>query len=197
MNRGSKITFVLFGAVALTACGGGGSGGSDSGTAVSASESSAGSSSSTGSTTTLSGCEVETYQADLLELVNAARSEARMCGDTHYAAAAPLTYSCTLEEAAQAHSSDMATYNFFSHTGSDGLSVGARVTATGYPWSIVGENIAAGYSSPSAVMAGWLDSPGHCANIMRDSFSEFGTARVAGDGTDYANYWTQVFAHPR
>ncbi|WP_242674306.1 CAP domain-containing protein [Marinobacter halodurans] len=143
-------------------------------------------------------CKVDQYQADLIELINIARSEARMCGDDHYEATTPVTYNCTLEGAARVHSEDMETHNFFSHTGSDGLTVGNRVTATGYQWSIVGENIAAGFDTPASVTAGWLDSPGHCRNIMDPRFEEFAAVRVdsTSAANDYSNYWTSVYARP-
>ncbi len=91
----------------------------------------------------------------------------------------------------------MAENNFFSHTGSDGLSVSGRVTATGYDWSAVGENIAAGQSTVDQVMQSWLDSEGHCKNIMSDQFDEFAVSRVDTDSADYDHYWTQVFAAPQ
>ncbi|MFN2323641.1 MAG: CAP domain-containing protein, partial [Trueperaceae bacterium] len=53
-----------------------------------------------------------------------------------------------------------------------------------------GENVAAGYPSVDAVMAGWLGSDGHCANLMNPGFTEFG----AGES---GRYWTQGFARPR
>ncbi|TNE96465.1 MAG: CAP domain-containing protein, partial [Gammaproteobacteria bacterium] len=72
-----------------------------------------------------------------------------------------------------------------------------RITETGYQWSVAGENIAAGYDKVSTVMKGWLNSPGHCKNIMDPRFSEFAVERVNASSADYDNYWTQVFAKPR
>ena len=43
-------------------------------------------------------------------------------------------------------------------------------------------------------MNGWLASSGHCANIMRASFSELGAASASNQGSTYGTYWTQVFA---
>lgn len=138
-------------------------------------------------------------QADkqMLSQVNSARAVARSCGDQFYPPAAALSWHCTLEDVAYAHSRDMGDHNFFSHTGSDGLSVGERVTNAGYIWTAVGENIAAGQLTIDAVMTDWLDSPGHCANIMRPAYTEFGAASYIVTGSDYPIYWTQVFAAPR
>ena len=80
--------------------------------------------------------------------------------------------------------------DFFDHIGSDGSEVSDRVSATGYNWQTVGENIAWGYRDISSVFLGWRDSPGHCRNIMNANFQQMGSAR-AGD------YWVQDFARPR
>jgi uncharacterized protein YkwD len=133
----------------------------------------------------------------MLTQVNTIRSQPRNCGSENYPATAALSWHCTLEDVAFAHSRDMGDYNFFSHTGSDGLTVGDRVRNAGYDWSHVGENIAAGQQTIDTVMAAWLDSPGHCANIMRSVYTEFGAASYSVDGSDYPIYWTQVFARPR
>ena len=133
----------------------------------------------------------------MLTQVNTARSQPRNCGSENYQATAALSWHCTLEDVAFAHSQDMGDYNFFSHTGSDGLTVGDRVRNAGYDWSAIGENIAAGQQTIDTVMAAWLDSPGHCANIMRSVYTEFGAANHSVDGSDNPIYWTQVFARPR
>jgi uncharacterized protein YkwD len=134
---------------------------------------------------------------EMLTQVNNARSQARTCGTDNYPASAVLSWNCTLEAVADEHSRDMGDVNFFSHTGSDGLSVGDRVTNAGYNWNAVGENIAAGQPTIDAVMTAWLDSPGHCANLMHPSYTEIGAASYTVSGSDYSIYWTQDFARPR
>lgn len=134
----------------------------------------------------------------MLDAVNAFRAGTRDCGSRGVFAAAPaLSWNCQLEGAARGHSADMANNNFFSHTGSDGSTLGDRATAAGYNWSSLGENIAAGYSSVGSVMQGWIDSDGHCANLMGASFTELGAARVDNAASTYRSYWTQVFARGR
>jgi uncharacterized protein YkwD len=66
----------------------------------------------------------------------------------------------------------------------------------GYRWSGIGENIASGQESVDQVMAGWLASPGHCANIMDRWFTEMGGAFAVAGGPGRA-YWTQVFGTPK
>lgn len=134
---------------------------------------------------------------EMLTHVNDVRSQARTCGSENHPVAAALSWHCTLEAVAYEHNRDMGDHNFFSHTGSDGLAPADRVKNAGYDWSAVGENIAVGQQTIDAVMAAWLDSPGHCANIMRTSYTEFGAASYTVDGSDFRIYWTQIFARPR
>jgi uncharacterized protein YkwD len=102
----------------------------------------------------------------------------------------------SLVAAAQMHSEDMACNNYFSHTGLDGSTVGGRSTRQGYGWSFVGENIGAGYSSPEAVVQGWMNSPGHRANILSPDYTEIGIGYAFSADSDYGTYWTAVFAKP-
>lgn len=137
------------------------------------------------------------YQLDILEQVNQARSEARYCGEDYYPAVSAVTWNCKLEDAAQLHTDDMIENNFFSHTGSDGLTVANRVINQGYYYYYVGENIAAGQMTVESVMEAWLNSPGHCANIMRSNYTEVAVVYETSSQTDYYIYWTQVFASPQ
>lgn len=143
------------------------------------------------------GCQPTAREVTMLNLVNNARASARSCGSQSYSTTTPLTWSCQLRDAATAHTQDMVDNNFFNHTGSDGLKVSDRVTATGYSWRTVGENIAAGYANEQQVMQGWLTSEGHCRNIMNPAYKDFGSAVMFTNQADYSSYWTQVFAAPR
>jgi uncharacterized protein YkwD len=129
----------------------------------------------------------------VLELVNTARAEPRSCGDRRYAAVPSLAWSTRLAQAAQAHSTDMAQQDYVDHSSPDGNQVGDRVTRVGYRWRAVGENIAAGQGSAQQVVAAWLSSPGHCANIMSADFTDMGAAHAIRPGNAVAIYWTQVF----
>lgn len=133
----------------------------------------------------------------ILEAVNAARASARICGDQSFAAAPALTWNAALGAAALAHSRDMANQRYFSHQGKDGKLAGERARQADYRWRNIGENIAVGMRTPEDAIAGWLTSPGHCANIMNPRFTEMGAAY----GVSYARpsgtvYWTQVFGAP-
>lgn len=134
----------------------------------------------------------------ILHQVNAARATARRCGTQHFPPAPPLSWNPALGEAALGHSRDMAKRRYFSHTAKDGSAAAERAQRAGYQWLRVGENIAFGQNTPTEAMAGWLDSPGHCANIMSASFTEMGAAYgVAAEQRAGIVYWTQVFGRPR
>jgi len=126
---------------------------------------------------------------EVLKLVNQARSSSRSCGEKHYSATTPLSLEARLARAAQLHSRDMRENGFMGHTGSDGSNIAVRANRQGYEWSRLGENVAWNYPTPASVVAGWLGSPGHCANIMNPQFTELG---VGLDGP----YWTQLFGRP-
>ncbi len=134
-----------------------------------------------------------TYPAEAVELldrINAERARGAVCGGQRFGRAAPVRLEPRLTRAAALHSADMHRNGFMGHAGSDGSTVGVRVTRQGYEWSAVAENVAFGYRTPEAVMQGWMASPGHCAAIMGPTYSELGAAE---DG----NFWTLVFAEPR
>ncbi|MHC4600474.1 MAG: IPT/TIG domain-containing protein [Planctomycetota bacterium] len=106
----------------------------------------------------------------------------------------PLVANGILTQAARDHSQDMIDRDFFDHVNPDGLAPWDRAMALGYPSSFVGENIAAGYATPQAVMDAWMNSPGHRANILDPNFTEIGIGRR--DGGSMGAYWTQVFGAP-
>jgi uncharacterized protein YkwD len=109
----------------------------------------------------------------------------------------PLIVSAQLTAAAQGHSQDMATNDFFSHTGSNGSSPWQRIQATGYQYSAAAENIAYGYSTAAAVMQGWMSSSGHRKNILNCGLREIGVGYATHPNTSNIAYWTQDFATPR
>lgn len=133
----------------------------------------------------------------VLTLVNAARAQARRCGRDRFEPAAPLAVAPALVAAASLHSLDMAARGSLGHDGSDGSSSGDRITRAGYEWQGAGENVAAGQRDAETVVAGWLESPGHCATLMDGRFTETGIAYALAPGKDPPVYWTQVFGTPR
>ncbi len=144
-------------------------------------------------------CNLPNFRAGVLARINQVRATGANCGaDGVFPAAVPVIWNDKLTSAAEGHSQDMAAKNFFSHTSADGRTLADRVNATGYSWSSLGENIAAGYVGIDAVMDGWIASPGHCANLMNAGFAEVGVVCVPGTGTDtYSTYWTMDLGRPR
>ena len=141
--------------------------------------------------------ETNALAAQVLALVNDARRQPRKCGSKSYAAASPLTLSALLNRTALIHAQDMAKHNFFEHQGSDGSTVATRATKVGYVWRSIGENIAAGPTTAETVVKGWLNRPGHCANIMGQSFTEMGIAFATDPKSDAGIYWAQVLGSSR
>lgn len=139
-------------------------------------------------------CDAPELKSAILTLTNNARAQSRRCGAINFSAAEPLTWDNRLEAAALSHNNDMVDNNFFDHTGSNGLSVSERISAQGFDWSAVGENIAAGQRSTASAINDWLSSPGHCRNIMSGDYTSMALACRVDSGTDYGVYWTAVYA---
>ncbi len=117
---------------------------------------------------------VQTDDETLLALVNAARAQARRCGEVDAPAVAALRLNATIKQAALEQANWVRETDSLSHTGRAGSTPGQRLTATGYAWGAVGENLARGYQQLGDVVQAWLASPGHCMNIMHAGFTEVG-----------------------
>ena len=131
---------------------------------------------------------LDAFEAEVARLVNEFRGQNGK---------SKLDVNTKLNAAAEGHSEDMAWNDFFSHTGSDGSRVGARVSEEGYDWRGVGENIAAGQSTPQKVVDAWKASSGHRANML-NSWEDMGVGYeyLANDTgkVNYHHYWTLDFA---
>lgn len=132
-------------------------------------------------------------QQDVLALINQARSKPCQCGTVTYPAVPALVLAAQLNAASDKYAIDMATYNRFSHTGRDGSQPWDRMSREGYVWRSAGENIAAGYSTPQAVVDGWLRSPGHCKNMMSAAFRDIGIGYGYASTSTYRHYWVTDF----
>ena len=132
-----------------------------------------------------------------LRLVNDVRARGTRCGERSFGPAPPMRLSETLAGVALGHASDMAAHNYFEHLDPAGRSPADRVRAVGYREKLVGENIAYGPQSVEEVVQGWLDSPGHCENIMDPRFAEMGLAYAPGQAARRGLFWVQLLADPR
>jgi uncharacterized protein YkwD len=91
----------------------------------------------------------------------------------------------------------MAQHDYFEHQDLTGHSPADRVRAAGYHEKLVGENIAYGPQSVDEVVQGWLDSPGHCQNIMDPRFAEMGLGLANGRQARRGLFWVQLLAEPK
>lgn len=119
------------------------------------------------------------YADAVVTLVNAERAAAGLD---------PVQAVPALCDAAEIRSGEIT--QSFSHTRPDGRSCSTILNDRNIQWRTTGENIAYGYSSPEAVMDGWMHSSGHRANILSENFDYIGVGVVYEGGT---LYWTQVF----
>lgn len=136
------------------------------------------------------------YKITALNLINDVRSKGVSCGDRYFPSTAPLKLNTLLDNAALVHAINMAEMNFFSHTDLSGKGPSFRVDAQGYRWSAVGENIAAGHTSISEAVKGWVKSPGHCSNLMDSRFTEMGIGNASNGRANSKIYWVQILASP-
>jgi uncharacterized protein YkwD len=134
--------------------------------------------------------QTEDIKNDILLEINKVRAEGCKCGEEKMPPVAALTWDDTLETAAIRHVKDMVENDNFSHTGTDGSTLSDRVEAAGYQWWTIGENISWGYSAVSYVVQGWINSKGHCRNLMNPDFSEMGAAKIA-------TYWVLDLGKPK
>ncbi len=146
-----------------------------------------------------------------LDVINNARASTQDCGEYGIKSAVPaLTWDNALYKAAYEHSEDLAESDTFSHDGSgtesdwttqvqeleSGSTMRDRIENNGYTnWTKIGENIAAGSLRDTAqeVIDAWIESDGHCKNLMNPDYKNVGMGHVEKDESTYIHYWTQNF----
>jgi uncharacterized protein YkwD len=132
-------------------------------------------------------------EEDILAAVNQVRAQGANCGaQGDFGPAGPLTMDPALRCAARMHSKDMNDRDFFDHTNPDGEPPWDRMGKAGYGnYSNAGENIAGGSPDAAGTMDQWMNSDGHCANIMNPDFEHIGVGYYPGG--QWGHLWTQVF----
>jgi len=135
---------------------------------------------------------VARIEAEVLLRSNAERAQAGL---------EPLSADASLRAIAWAHSADMLANDYFSHDNQAGCNSSCRATNAGYRWSTIGENIymSDGYriraeETAEMIVDGWMNSPGHRANILHTGFTRSGVGIVVAGETLYA---TALYAKPR
>lgn len=132
------------------------------------------------------------WENEIVTLLNEERDRGASCGGEPFGSTGPLQVSPELRCASRVHSKDMHDRQFFDHTNPDGDGPSDRFGYAGWSGSGWGENIIAGYSSPEAMVAGWMESPGHCRNIMNPTFTHVGLGYFHGPN-GYGHYATTGF----
>lgn len=124
------------------------------------------------------------YKAQVVAIMNQERANAGVGG---------ITQNASLDAVAQVRAQEIV--QSFSHTRPDGSSCFTILDQNGIVYMTAGENIAAGYGTPAEVMAGWMNSEGHRANILNGSFGQVGIGYYTDPNTPYVTYWVQIFTN--
>lgn len=119
------------------------------------------------------------YVDEVIRLVNVERANAGL---------APLAKNGAVCQAAEVRASEIGVS--FSHTRPDGRNCFTVFEEFGINYTACGENIAAGHPTPEAVVQGWMNSPGHRANILNEDFEEIG---VGVKNVNGSMQWVQLF----
>ncbi|MBU5484035.1 serine protease [Clostridium sp. MSJ-11] len=135
--------------------------------------------------TTNTNSSISAFEQEVITLVNAERAKANLPA---------LKANQELSKVARVKSQDMIDKNYFSHTSPTYGSPFDMMKKFGIKYSAAGENIAYGQPTPKAVVDGWMNSPGHRANILSKSFTEIGVGVAKKSNGTY--YWTQMFINP-
>lgn len=138
---------------------------------------SSGSGNATGNTA--GNTSLSSYASEVLRLVNAEREKAGLPA---------LTTNSTLTAAANKRAQEIK--QTFSHTRPNGSSCFTVLGEYGISYRTAGENIAYGQKTPKEVVNGWMNSPGHRANILKSDFGKVGIGVYESGGV---YYWTQLF----
>jgi hypothetical protein len=139
--------------------------------------------------------DTPTVEATIVDLTNAYRARQKLSA---------LSPNATLTKAARAYAAYLAKSGQFSHT-ADGREAGDRVAAAGYTWCQVGENLALhidsrGFESKALAeksVTGWINSPGHRANMVAPYVTEIGVGVASAPGKDPKFISVQLFARPK
>lgn len=119
------------------------------------------------------------YVDEVIRLVNVERANAGL---------APLAKNGAVCQAAEVRASEIGVS--FSHTRPDGRSCFTVFEEFGISYTACGENIALGHQTAEEVVRGWMNSPGHRANILNEDFEEIGVGVCDVNGV---LHWAQLF----
>ncbi len=128
--------------------------------------------------------DVEALDDQLLRLINIERFDIGAVGPDTQLSAIASDYAC-----------EMVDDRFFGHVHpKTAETIADRVGASGYPYEVVGENLAAGYWDPQEVVDAWMASPAHRDILLDPAFTHIGVA--VRYGGDHGVYWVLILADP-
>ncbi len=141
------------------------------------------------------------FEEEVLRLTNEVRATGANCdSEGMFGPTDPLTMNPNLRCSARLHSADMGEQGYFEHTALDGRDPFERMNDAGYSGGTLGENIAMGQQTAAEVVNGWVESDGHCSNIMNSGFTELGVGYWEGEPENQFfngnKLWTQNFGAP-
>jgi uncharacterized protein YkwD len=122
------------------------------------------------------------YVEQVVKLVNIERAKEGL---------APLSIDKNLEKAAMVRANEIQTK--FEHVRPNGTSFATVIKENGATYRGAGENIAWGQKTPEEVVTGWMNSPGHRANIMNKNFVNIGVGNL--QNSNGTQYWVQLFTY--
>ncbi len=128
---------------------------------------------------------VSDYEKEVARLVNVERSKAGL---------QKLTLNAQISKVARIKCQDMINKKYFSHISPTYGSPFKMMESFGIRFSAAGENIAYGQKTPAEVMRGWMNSPGHRANILSRTYTNIGVG--CAKSKTGVNYWSQMFTKP-
>ncbi len=121
---------------------------------------------------------IKPEKAVLINLINNLRQKGCSCGKQQFKSVSPLSKHEQLTQSAERHLRDMLENQSFSHIGTDGSSMATRISATGYRWASIAENIAQHQPSETKVLDYWKTQNGDCKNLLNPHFQHIGIAHA-------------------
>lgn len=101
------------------------------------------------------------------------------------AGAAPLKLNDKLDRAAYLKAQDMFAKQYWAHNAPDGTEPWKWFGDVNYNYDEAGENLAKNFTTTSAVMVAWMNSPEHKANVIKSDYQDVGFAVVSGELNDH------------
>ena len=131
--------------------------------------------------------EPDPFAAQVVKLLNAERAAVEL---------APLRWQANLASSAAWMAADMAARDYVGHTDRLGRRTFSRLPSFGYEnYDALGENVAAGYATPEAVVDAWMSRPQHRANVLSPNHSELGVGYSFNEAGAYQHYWVLDFGN--